>query len=283
MLYVSAIGFCLLSLAFVFAIIVPFSLKLIYKISGKKIKLNLAIGIFIFFITFIVSIWTVAQLFLLISGDVEQVKYNVSSLLPIIDLSKIDRFKVDRFLPNFLNTIRLSIKYNISALIWNSIGVTIIFALPIFWYAINARKYRDKILETCFILLALCVYCTVPLTVIEEHEKAIKIAQAEEQVTKEQAIKDMNNQIYKQLKPTMLLRLYEGCYETYKWLEGVPSYKETDSFYECQQTEKFCLHIQSLYNVTDDSKEDLVGDKALCERFGWYGSSKRYSNDFNLN
>lgn len=278
MLYFLAFGCCLLSLAFVFAVIVPLSLKLIHKISGKKIKLNLATGIFIFFLTFIVSIWIFAQLFLVVSGDVEEAKDNVLSLLSIIDL-----FKIDRFLPHLLKLTKLSLQYDVYAFIWKSIAVTSIYGFPIFWYYKKTKKPRNKTFVICFVLLAIFSYCTIPLSIIEDHDKAIKIAQASENVRNEQARKDTNTQIYKHLKPTELLSRYEGCYEAYRWLEGVPYYKATETFYKCQQTEKFCLGIRSLYDVNNGSKEDLVGDKALCDKFGWYGSSKRYSKDFNLN
>ena len=93
----------------------------------------------------------------------------------------------------------------------------------------------------------------------------------------------VNTQIYIQLKPKTLLSIYEGCRDTYKWLEGEQDYQLSSSFSECKKTERFCLAIQSLYDVNYDYKEELVVSKALCEQFGWYSSSNRYSKDFNLN
>ncbi|BAY76485.1 hypothetical protein NIES25_29370 [Nostoc linckia NIES-25] len=201
MLIFIAIVFCLAFLAFIFTVIVPSLLNLIQKISGKKVSLNIGIGLYIFVITFVVSLWIYAQLVLIISGDIEQVKYNVASLIPKI----------------------------------------------------------------------------------EEEKRSTKFENTEEQLGKEEVKNDMNTQIYQQLKPTTLLSRYEGCLETYKWLEGEPSYQASSSFYECKRTEKFCLAIGSLYDVNDEYKEELVGDKALCKQFGWYGSSNRYSKDFSLN
>jgi hypothetical protein len=254
-----AFVFCLASFAFVFAVAVPLILKLIHKISGTKISLNFPFLLIIFFVTFFVSLWLYAQLVLVISGDTEQVKYNLSSLFPALITPQ-----------GYWNYIKLSLEYDTLGFIISILRISFFLVLLIFIYLkviIKNKNDRWKAMEFLFVMCFLIIYCTVPFSVIENHKQAIENKRLEQ----EKVIKAQEEARISTIRNN-LLPIYNrvGNVSKTETLFTLPTQKScSDNIssreygeISCGETGFLCANI----SVMEKDPKDIAYD---CRKNGW--------------
>ncbi|WYL92448.1 MAG: hypothetical protein HEQ35_29515 [Gloeotrichia echinulata IR180] len=249
-----AIVFCLLFQVLVFVIILP----IIQKITGKEINLNYRIGLSL--ILFIPSLWIYAQIVLLLRGETEEIKHNISYLFP-------ENFSSSN---NFLNAIELSLQYNAPLFIF-----LIFFALIVSIVLYSKIKFirKNLINKLIFIMLVIHNFYQLPFNIIDNHNESITRKKQEVAEVERVARTSYNATILDEYKAYymsergvyLFFPTYSRCREGYPISSGELS---------CEETKSFCTKIRSLYkyDVKSEYFDMLENAKSYCSREGWYES-----------
>ncbi|MEA5599268.1 hypothetical protein [Rivularia sp. UHCC 0363] len=275
MLVLVAMLFFSLSLLFTFKFIAPHVLKLMNNYIGFPTELNQLLIVFILFLDFMISLLIYSQLFLVFSGESEQVRYNMSYFVRSL------------YPPNIPKAIKLSLEYNPILFIF---GITFQSIFYLVLYLTVFRKVSNKFLISLFFISLLVTFSNLPITIVENHDESLRLAKAEQEKIAVENVLDKNTQAYLEVKKGIdYPRKYSGCVYHYKALKSYSyskSLRYTSDGYECKRTEDFCLFVDETfyktYSVTEKYKKDLSENRASCYVQGWYGTSKEYSKDFGL-
>jgi len=256
MLLFKSIVFCIVSQALVFIIVLP----TIEKVINKKI--NIKIRIILSLILWFTSLWIYAQRILFIRGETDQIKNNISFLIP-------EYFKSDH---NFLNAIQLSFQYDAFFFIFN-LFFSFIITLILWNYIFAKRKLFVKFLFIGFVLYS-CY--GIPFNIVDNHNEMI--AKKEQEIVEakneaERAARASYNaafldeyKIYfmrpdRGYEPTINrdLARYSACYSRYENTNGL----------SCEKTKYFCKTIRSVYDVDAEYIDILKNGKLWCSIQGW--------------
>lgn len=248
MLLFKSIVFCIVSQALVFIIVLP----TIEKVINKKI--NIKIRIILSLILWFTSLWIYAQRILFIRGETDEIKNNISFLIP-------EYFKSDH---NFLNAIQLSFQYDAFFLIFN-LFFSFIITLILWNYIFAKRKLFVKFLFIGFVLYS-CY--GIPFNIVDNHNKMIAIKEQEIINAKnesERAARASHNAAFLDEYRTYIMRSdrnlarYSACYSRYENTNGL----------SCEKTKYFCKTIRSVYDVDAEYIDILKKGKLRCSIEGW--------------